>query len=373
MAVPRTRIATTPPPRARPLLVTADPELLDDLLRLVADADVLADVAADPLAARPWYPGAPLVLIGVDCAAGCLRAGLPRRPGVVLVGRHEAEDPPQWTAAEGLGVEYVAALPAAEEWLRRRLGDLHRPGAPGPGGARVVAVVGGRGGAGATVLSAGLAVTAARRGLRTLLIDADPFGGGVDLVLGWEDLDGLRWPALSQTSGRVSPPALVEVLPRRGDLVVLSWDRGEMLPPPAEAMATALDAGRRGRDVVVVDLSRRFDDASTLALATAHRGYLLVPAELRACAAAARVAAVARQHCPSLSVVVRGPAPGGLKAQQVAASLHLPLAGQVRAEPRLAGALERGIAPAVDGRGPLATLCQHLLDEVVGDTAGVRR
>ncbi len=74
---------------------------------------------------------------------------------------------------------------------------------------------GGRGGAGASVLAGGLAVTAARRGLRTLLIDADPLGGGVDLVLGWESLDGLRWPSLSQASGRVQPAALVDALPGR--------------------------------------------------------------------------------------------------------------------------------------------------------------
>jgi secretion/DNA translocation related CpaE-like protein len=244
--------------------------------------------------------------------------------------------------------------------LTERLGRLAGTGPPG----QIIAVLGGRGGAGASVFAAGLAVTAARAGWRTLLIDADPLGGGVDLVLGWESLDGLRWPALSDASGRVSPPSLVEVLPRRGELVVLSWDRGEVLAVPAEAMATALDAGRRGRDLVVVDLPRRLDDASLLALSSADRAYLVLPAELRACAAAARVAAVAGPHCPSLAVVVRGPAPGGLRAKEVAQALGLPLAGALRPEPRLAGALERGEPPARDGRGPLAELCRRLLDEL---------
>jgi secretion/DNA translocation related CpaE-like protein len=362
MVVARTRQATAPPGRQRPLVVTADPDLLDELLRIAAEAGVLVDVAPDPAAARPWYPGAPLVLIGIDKAPGCLRARLPRRRGVVLVGRHEADGPPDWAVAGDLGVEHVAALPAAEPWLARRLTGLDRDAGDGAG--HVMAVLGGRGGAGATVLAAGLAMTAARRGMRTLLLDADPLGGGVDLALGWENLDGLRWPALAQASGRVDPPSLVEVLPRRGDLVVLSWDRGDPVPAAVEAMATALDAGRRGRDLVVVDVPRRLDEPAVLALAAAQRGYLLVPAELRACAAAARVAAAARKHCPSLSVVVRGPAPGGLTADEVAASLHLPLAGHVRAEPGLSRALERGVAPAGDGKGPLAALCQRLLDEV---------
>jgi secretion/DNA translocation related CpaE-like protein len=345
-------------PARRPLLVTADTDVLDDVLRISAEIGVILDVAPDPAAARRWYPSAPLVLIGVDAAEACVRARLGRRPSVVLVGRYADAGPPDWPVAEELGVEHLVTLPIGESWLSDRLRALNSSSSPG----HVVAVLGGRGGAGASVFAAGLAVTAARAGWRTLLIDADPLGGGVDLVLGWESLDGLRWPALSETSGRVSPPALVEVLPRRGELVLLSWDRGEVLSIPAEAMATALDAGRRGRDLVVVDLPRRLDDASLLALETADRGYLVVPAELRACAAAARVAAVVGPHCPSLAVVVRGPAPGGLRFKEVAQALGLPLAGGLRAEPRLAGALERGEAPAREGRGPLAELCQRLLD-----------
>lgn len=347
-------------PTSRPLLVTADPDLLEEVLRIAADVGVLVDVAPDPAAARPWYSRAPLVIVGIDVASLCVQARLGRHPSLVLVGHYDDTGPPDWSVADALGAEHLVALPAGEHWLNERIRRLAEAAPPG----QVVAVLGGRGGAGASVFAAGLAVTAARAGWRTLLIDADPLGGGVDLVLGWESLDGLRWPSLSETSGRVSPPSLVEVLPRRGELVVLSWDRGEVLAVPAEAMETALDAGRRGRDLVVVDLPRRLDDASLLALASADRGFLVLPAELRACAAAARVAAVAAPHCPSLSVVVRGPAPGGLRAREVAQALGLPLAGALRAEPRLAGALERGEPPARDGRGPLAELCQRLLDEL---------
>jgi secretion/DNA translocation related CpaE-like protein len=346
------------------LVVTADADLLDDLLRIAAEADVLVDVAPDATAARRWFGGAPMVLVGIDAAENCVRASLPHRPGVVLVGRYERGGPPDWPVAHDLRAEHLATLPAAEPWLVERIGRSSRAV-----DARMVAVLGGRGGAGASVLAAGLAVTAARCGMRTLLVDADPLGGGVDLVLGWESLDGLRWPALSQTSGRVSPPALVEVLPQRGELVVLSWDRGEVLTVPAEAMASALDAGRRGQDLVVVDLPRRLDDASVLALGAADRTYLVVPAELRACAAAARVAAAAAPHCPSLSVVVRGPAPGGLRGPDVAAALGLSLAGTLRPEPGLARGLERGAPPARDGRGPLAALCRQLLGELGLDAA----
>jgi secretion/DNA translocation related CpaE-like protein len=343
----------------RPLLITDDPRLLDEVLQLAGDARVELEVAADPAAARTSFGTAPLVLVGSGTAAACSRARLPRRPGVVLVIAEPSGQPP-WELAEALGAEHIAVLPAAQPWLADRL--VSAAGAPRP--AAVIAVLGGRGGAGTSVLSAGLAVTAARRGLRALLVDADPLGGGADLVLGWEALDGLRWPALAQGSPGVNPPALVDALPNRGELAVLSWDRGDLLSIPPDAMAAALDAGRATRDVVVVDLPRRLDDAGVAALGAADEALLLVPAELRACAAAARVAAVATVHTRALRVVVRGPAPGRLKAREIARALGLPLVGSLRPEPELARALERGQPPAGTGRGPLAMLCQRILGQL---------
>ncbi|TCB92789.1 septum site-determining protein minD [Micromonospora zingiberis] len=359
---------SVPPHRRPPLVVTADGDLLDDLLRLAAAGGVEVEVAADPAAARTRWQPAPLVVVGADQAQPCLRARLPRRSRLVLVGRAGDLDS-GWQVADLLGAEHVAMLPAAEPWLVDRFAEC---GVDGAAQARVVAVVGGRGGGGASILAAGLAVTAARGRLRTLLLDADPLGGGLDLVLGWEQLEGLRWPALSGADGRVDGPALVRALPSRGDLVVLSWDRGDLVAVPAEAMASTLDAARRGRDFVVVDLPRQFDDAAVTALQAADRVFVVVPAELRATAAAARVVAVAAPHCQDLSVIVRGPAPGRLRAAEVARALGLPLAGTLRPEPGLCRGLERGEAPAAGGRGPLAELCQRIVTDLTGrPVAGV--
>ncbi|RKF27798.1 septum site-determining protein Ssd [Micromonospora globbae] len=362
---PRT---SAPSPGRRPLVVTGDGDLLDDLLRLAAASGTEVELASDPAAARTRWLPAPLVLVGVDQAQPCLRARLPHRPRLVLVGQTGQLDP-GWQIAELIGAEHVAILPAAEPWLVDRFAEhgTDRPVAA----ARIVAVIGGRGGAGASILAGGLAVTAARARLRTLLVDADPLGGGLDLVLGWEQMDGFRWPALTGADGRVDAPALVRSLPREGDLVLLSWDRGDLLPLPAPAMAATLDAARRGRDFVAVDLPRQLDDAAVVALQAADRAYVVVPAELRATAAAARVAASAAPHCADLSVIVRGPAPGRLRADEVARALNLPLAGTLRPEPAITRGLERGEAPTATGRGPLATLCQRIVAEVTGTaTAG---
>ncbi len=353
----------TQPPPCRPLIVTTDSELLDDLLRLTAEAGVIADAASDPASARPYLDSASIVLIGIDKAEACVRAGLPRRPGMILIGRHEG-GLPDWAEADDLGVDHIVTLPAAEPWLLERL-----VASDGDADGRVVAVIGGRGGAGTSVLAGALAITGARFGMRTLLVDADPLGGGADLVLGWEGMEGLRWPELSGASGRLSGTALVEALPGRSDLVVLSWDRGEPAAVGAEAMVATLDAARRGRDLIVVDLPRYVDEASILALRNADRAYLVVPAELRACAAATRVAATVLPHAPALSLVVRQPGPAGLTVKAVTEAVHLPLAGSMRTEPLLAKELERGVAPAANGRGPLAVLCERLLGEIATSSA----
>jgi secretion/DNA translocation related CpaE-like protein len=352
------------PPEACPLVCARDPELTDNLLRLAAAAGADVEVPVDPIGARPLWTDAPLVIVGTDVVAEYVSARLPYRHGVVLAAdeRHvRPGDSAVWRVASDLGAEHVAFLPTAEAWLVDRLTEV----VSGPRRAgRVVAVIGGRGGAGASVLSAALAVTAARNGSRTMLVDADPLGGGLDLLLGRENTGGLRWPDLVDTAGRVSPPALHDALPRVGELSVLSWDRGDVLAVPPEAAEAALDAGRRFSDLLVVDLPRRPDDAAVRVLQAADVTLLVVPAEVRACAAASRVVRAVRPHCAQLSCVVRGPAPAGLRSADLATALELPLAGVLRAEPRLAGALERGDVPAATGRGPLAGFCRSFLAEL---------
>ncbi|MDG4774435.1 septum site-determining protein Ssd [Solwaraspora sp. WMMD792] len=355
---------STAAPRRLPLVVTADERLLDDLLRLAALAGTDVDLAADPVAARSRQAAAPLVLVGADQADAYLRARMPRRPRLVLVGRADQDQP--WPVAELLGAEHVAILPAAEPWLVDRLTDNGGTDKPA---AAVIGVIGGRGGAGASVLAGALSVTAARLGLRSLLVDADPLGGGLDLVLGWEQIDGLRWPALADSDGRIDPSALAGALPCRGDLGLLSWDRGEPLPLPAATMTAALDAARRERDVVVVDLPRRPDDAAIAAMHATDRVLVLVPAELRATAATARVVAAIQRHCTDLSLVVRGPAPGRLRAREIGRTLGLPVTGVLQPEPRVSRGLERGDAPGSSGRGPLAELCQRIVAGLVDRTA----
>ncbi|HLZ38237.1 MAG TPA: septum site-determining protein Ssd [Mycobacteriales bacterium] len=346
-------------PTARPLLVSGDPNLLDDLLRLAAAAGVEADVASECAGVGARWAHAALVVVGVDAADALATAALPRRRGVVVVGQDLA-DASVWQQAVALGADRVVGLPEAQEWLVDRFArTLEAHGGQG----RMVSVIGGRGGAGASTLSAALSLTAAGLGWATLLVDADPLGGGIHLVLGGEAVSGLRWPDLVTTRGRLSATALHDALPRVDGLPVLSWDRGGDLGLPAEALAAVLDAGMRGSRLTVVDLPRHPGDATVAAVVRSDIVLLVVPAEVRAAAAAARVALGVAPHTRDLRVVVRGPAPSGLPADAVADSLGLPLAGMLRAEPGLPAALDRGEPPARRRRGPLADFCRRFLSE----------
>jgi secretion/DNA translocation related CpaE-like protein len=348
----------------RPLLVTSDPALLDDLLRLSARAGVEVEVAPDAVAARGAWPRAPLVLVGPDVVGGLTRTPLPRRPGVVLVPRTAADEQAAWAAAARVGAESVQVLPPAESLLVERLAAA----SVGLEAARTVAVVPGCGGAGASTLAAALALAAPRvdPGTRSVLVDLDPLGGGVDLLVGAEALPGLRWPALAGTRGRTGPDELRAALPTVEGTGVLSWDRGDPVELPVPALEAVLAAARAGHDLVVLDVPRSGGAAADAALATAAAVLLVTPADVRSAAATARVARRLTGVVADVRLVVRESSGARLPAGPVARAVGLPLAGRLGAEPGLVAARDRGEPPGRAPRGPLATLCRALLAELTG-------
>ncbi|MFI6449469.1 septum site-determining protein Ssd [Kitasatospora sp. NPDC050543] len=341
-----------------PLIVTEDESLAEHLLRLCAAAGSEPLLFAGPPPRQLWE-SAPLVLVGDDLAERC--SGLGRRTGVLLLGL-DLDDSEIWVRGVQLGAEHVLFLPDAEGWLLDGIADAAE-GVAAP--ALTVAVLGGRGGAGASTLACALAVTAARTGRRTMLIDADPLGGGLDVLLGGERAAGLRWPDLAGSRGRVSGAELAQALPELHRLTALSWDRGDTLAVPPEAMRSVLAAARRRGGLVVLDLPRHLDPAAGQALEQSDTALLVVPAELRAMAAADRVCAAVRMRLADVRAVVRTPGPARLPAAEIAGGLRLRLAGELPQEPGLAFDVERGAPPGIREKGPLARFCATFLNEVI--------
>lgn len=449
-----------PQPRSPVVLaVTGEDHLAERLAGLAATAGVALRRSTRWAGHFANTSTAALVLVGTD-----VDPAPSRRSGLVIV--CEGDPPPSvWRQAVEIGAEQVAVLPEAESWLLDRMVDAASPARLAP----IIGVIGGRGGAGASAVAVALAAAAVRSAARTLLVDGDPLGGGLDLMVGLEQEPGLRWPDLASARGRLQPGLLSTSLPVLEELSVLSWDRGlgaaagsgpdaipgavgaragggpvpgcagrelgrpapalsagpvvdadgwvpapqpgegewepaEPAPPwvtapigvtpagvrgsmvrcpddasgdgtpaavgagplsvPAAAVEAVLRAASREFDLVVVDLSRRFAAADLAAARSCGMVFVVVPAEVRATAAAARVYQILDGLVADTRLLVRGPAPGGLSGHAVADALGVRLSGEFRAEPSLAAALDRGENLPTRPRG-LTVLSRRLIAQVL--------
>lgn len=319
-----------------PLIVTADEALTEQLLRLCAAAGVNPTLAALPGDALSGWRSAPLVLVGTDALEGLAAVSPGRRDGVHVATLGRA-DRLAYPAALALGAEGLVDVSASEGWLVERLAEASEPS--GPLGLSV-GVLGGSGGAGASVFAAALASVASRDG-PALLVDCDERGPGLDRLLGLELADGVRWDALHQTSGRLSARALRDSVPRRGGPGVLTWHSSGPAVLQPFAMREVLAAGARGHDTVVLDLPRAGGPPVDEAIARVDRLVLVVVPTVLGMASAARIAEALDGREPH--AVVRG---GGLSDEQVR--------GVTRASGVTPMAPQRGLDEGIDlGAGPL--------------------
>lgn len=325
----------------RPLLVSADTELIDDVLRLAAANGVEVHLATEAESARSRWQLAPLVLVGGDVAAAVAGSGMGRRRGVVLVSRAASAD--DWQRAVALGVEHVVSLPEGERWLIDQLADTSE-GVPRDGA--VIAVLGSGGGAGASTFAATLAVAAGARGLRVLLVDGDRTGGGLDVLLGMEDAAGIRWPDLVEARGRLGTAAFDQGLPHVGTVAVLSMGRGAAPVIPTDVLASVLDTGVRAYDLVVVDVPRHLDEATELFLSRADHGVVVITNRVRAAAAATPLIASVETRCNGVGVVLRSE-PKGVSDDAILAAVAAPLVARLPTAAAVAARADAGEPPAL--------------------------
>lgn len=339
------------------LLVTTDDFLISSVRRLCALAGAVCEVDRDSNRVRAVWRDASAVLVGIDVAPALAAAGLPRHERLLVLAGAEI-DAAGWRAALSLGATAVLRLPDEEAAL---VEEVRAPAAVAGQSARVIAVVGGCGGAGASTFAAALALTAARREA-AVLIDGDPLGGGLDVLLGAESVPGLRWNELAATRGRLDPAAFASAICEVAGMGLVSWGRspsGVSLATPA--MEAVVDAARRAFAVVVLDVARAAGGASDVLLDSAEESVLVVRADVRAVSAAAAVSAGYGRRLRAPRLVVRDPGGARLSANDVAASLGVPLAATLRSEPSVQAAADRGEPPVRRGRCALTQACEQVL------------
>lgn len=317
-----------------PLIATADEQLLDDGLRWCAAMGVVPDLAVDLTAVRRGWRRASVVIVGHDLAGELARAALPRREHVLIV----AEEPDNWwSVAVTLGAAAVCGVHEDD-----RIIDVLAAALDGRDEACVVSVVAGCGGAGASTLTIALGIAAHRRRLRPLVVDADPLGGGLELVLGAERAEGLRWADFDATRGRVEAASLADVLPCHRGVSSLSWGSGARGLP--DAVPAVMDAATRGFDLVAVDVPRHLDAAGAELVGRSVLTLVLVPEEIGAVAASRRVLAGLQRCAPAIGLVSVGRR-SGIGATAVSEALEMPVLARIRPDRDLPAAIDRGQGP----------------------------
>ncbi|MDO4918298.1 septum site-determining protein Ssd [Kocuria sp.] len=299
-------------------LLTTSPELAEAVEAVCIGAGAQLTVTGESAGAA-----ASSAVVLVD--AGWPGDGVP--PGCVVVALAGAGD--AWEVAARFRAAAVVVLPHAAAWLAELIshsGEARTAGATG----RVYGVVGATGGVGASTVACWLAGHLAAGGADTALVDGDPLGAGLDLALGEETEDGLRWPELNQFSGAVAADQLWAAMPRVDALRYLSWDRRATHADtvPAAAVISAL---RSAAAVQVVDLSRwglarqaRWCDAVVVLAPRTVRGVLAAERAVTACGPVPAVTALAGLNVADVEPHVLAEATGVPCAAAVAFDPRVP-------------------------------------------------
>lgn len=353
MSAPRTTLAGMVPSHITLLHVTRSPELRDEVARLAAATGVEPVFVDQPAQVLPHWSAAPLVLVGVDVADEVAALAPPRRAGVHLLGLFLHDD--AFRSAVSLGAESVMALPDGADAVSRLLADAGEPRARG----RLVGVLSGSGGVGATTLACALAQAAAERG-PTLLVDADPLGPGADRLLGLDRAAGVRWGDLHATSGRLGSRALRETVPRDRELGVLAWSAGHRRLDP-EAVRQGLAAARRGHDLVVLDLPRSDDRLTTELVGRCDQVLVVCRSSVAGVAATSRVVEALGVPHRRAGLVLRR---GRVLPEDIEAVTGIPVLAEVGDQRGLSDALDLGVGPPVGRRSPLGRAVRQLLRPV---------
>jgi secretion/DNA translocation related CpaE-like protein len=325
----------------RVLLVTASDELAASAMRAAALVGVDVELQRADQAVRGGWREASTVVLGLDVLESIARLALPNRPGLLLVAVAEPTAD-QWRAALALGIADVLQLPFEEARLGELISALGRD--IGPQG-RVLAVTGSCGGAGASTLAAAIALVAGSE-LTVMLVDADPLGGGIDVLLGAETRHGLRWADVIRLPAPLDATALADRLCLVAGVAVLAHGRGEPVVVAAATTRALLESARQKFGLVVVDLPRHRDEAAEVVLEVAEQLVVVVPATVRAVAAAAVLARGLGRRRGDTHIVVRDPGGERLQARDVEAGLGLPVVATIRSDAAVAAAAIRGEPPS---------------------------
>ena len=344
----KTQVTSAPQNNETPgvTLISSDERLAEIIGSVAASVGVVVSVVSDRSSAEREWSDAQLVLVGQDSAAAAIAWGLGARDQVYVAG-HSPQEVVRWSPLLGASVIVVPQANAT-------LAELLRDGTSQTTRARVVLIGGATGGLGASTLAAGVAGAAVQMGWSSAVVELDPGGGGLDVLLGAERLEGWRWPELASARGVVS--GLTDHLPVMDSVLCVSAGR-HPCQVGARARSSVVESLAAETDLVVLDRGQLGDDE--LVGVPIDCRYDIVSAELRGL-----LAARARSAEADEVLLRRGPG-RRMSSHDVAAVLDRDPLLTVRQDERLARAAEQGEAPWVLASRVWQATCRRVVKKVM--------
>ena len=241
-----------------------------------------------------------------------------------------------WSSALRLSAKQVATIPDSRDWLIENLTQ------PIKSKGLSVAVVPASGGAGASLLSCGLAFHGRQVFQNVALVDLDQSSASLDIAFGLENQPGMRWHDFSDLSGSISGVDIYRSLPSRDNVGLLT--HGELTS--AETLIPKnliVDKLKEACELVVIDFPKSSDRNFSLeAISACDLVLVTTTATVRGCASAKRSIAGLAGYARSIELVVRNMPGSNLDPMQIAELLNTPLAATVNTDVRIVEQIEQG-------------------------------
>jgi secretion/DNA translocation related CpaE-like protein len=252
---------------------------------------------------------------------------------LVVVGASNSQT---WSSALRLSAKQVATIPNSRDWLIENLAQ------PIKSKGLSVAVVPASGGAGASLLSCGLAFHGRQVFQNVALVDLDQSSASLDIAFGLENQPGMRWHDFSDLSGSISGVDIYRSLPSCDNVGLLT--HGELTS--AETLIPKnliVDKLKEACELVVIDFPKSSDKHFSLeAITECDLVLVATTATVRGCASAKRSIAGLAGYARSIELVVRNMPGSNLDPMQIAQLLNTPLAATVNTDVRIVEQIEQG-------------------------------
>jgi len=314
------------------LLVTRDDRVITEFQKIAAVTQTPLVIESEPNADD--LSNAYRVFVASDCAEVNLN-----HPEIVLV-VIGATGPATWQFAAKLSANHIAVIPDSRDWLVAHLS------APVTKKGLCVAIIPGSGGAGASLLSVGLAFHARQLFSDVVLVDLDESSAGLDIVLGIETQPGMRWQDFHSLTGSISGSDILRGLPARDGVALLTHNDSKSTP--AKFVPEAIIEQLRGvSGLVIIDFPRFTNQiAAVKILQQCDVAFVVTPSTVRGSATTKIAISKISKHVATTELVIRNLPGTSLDALRIAQSLDVPLAGVVNSDPRIVEQIEQGFGVA---------------------------